>query len=1032
MPDVSETPWSEIDKAQLPAACYAYAGDPDKKATWALPYREGAGDLDDESGMYARAGAINRAGVHAAAGRFNQVKWAAVKSESDSADDAKRKAAKKLVAAYRAMEEEPPEALREAAGLSEAVKGSHEALREELHTALWSAPGLFGDAQDPNELGIEGTFDGHVIVHNWRANTFYRADWSRDADGKITFAGVVEVEPAFQPVSGDDDANEMEERAPAAPRRLFTETVQTVFAVEESDGKSLKVKGTGITAGVVNANGRRYPRAVLQKALAEWQDALTESRAQGRLVLTGEVEHPSDKPTGRPSLLETVAVWRKAGMDDQGRVKLEGEIIPTAAGRDLIEIIHAGVPVGISQRAYGESKIVKENGREVEEVTALTITGYDFVMEPSDPNGGIEEILESKRGNRMEVKELVESPEFQAAMVQMSEGILQKIQAAQQADTEAERGRLLREALGVGKDAGMEAMLEAARKLAAQDGGTAQLREALGLPEDADLIAEARRILEEKNRLEAEQRKREVGAFVEQAVGELKDYPDEFKAAFKEAVEAAGPKDLDEAKSLIAAKRKEYDPLVAAALLRKRGYDGPAPGANGDVQVLGSVLERETGTPEFARAAHELTESLVRHGLGRHYDYMARPVTQLSPAERLARSLVEKFDAKHRRTLTEESRRFAEAEISTDLAMPQTVTRTIIAQVFPQAVALNIFDVAATNDASPRILYETYADETGVVNTVSDEDVTFTALDTWYSLANARVQFGTVNVEPNGGGTPLVEFTDYLVDYEKGKIMALSTGDISGGATCDVDYTYDALRKGELAAIERGKQTLAEKTLETAADRLGVLVTSEATKFSRSQLQYDAVARAIDGIIRRFRLKKDKDILYAALAAVLTVANNSGGAWPVTRPLDQTHQEHLAELERYIGVAKNKVANDHHYEPTAIVASLAVAELLSNSDRWQRPDNTLNPSGNMGGIKGLPLWGVPTAQFTDDFLLVVNRELVIHRIYDVMALEGPYAAYADAGDGTNKLLAAKQYYIEEYNGTDAPVAEKGSYVKITA
>jgi hypothetical protein len=45
-----------------------------------------------------------------------------------------------------------------------------------------------------------------------------------------------------------------------------------------------------------------------------------------------------------------------------------------------------------------------------------------------------------------------------------------------------------------------------------------------------------------------------------------------------------------------------------------------------------------------------------------------------------------------------------------------------------------------------------------------------------------------------------------------------------------------------------------------------------------------------------------------------------------------------------------------------------------------------------------------------------------------MEMEGPHPAYHTDG----KMLAAKQYYIEEFNGTDAPVPEKGSYVRIAS
>ena len=109
--------------------------------------------------------------------------------------------------------------------------------------------------------------------------------------------------------------------------------------------------------------------------------------------MTGEAEHPSDKG-GRRNLLETVVMWDAANLNEAGQVEIEGTIIPTANGRDILALIESGVPVGISQRAYGNSKTSKRAGASVEEITELTITGYDMVSEPSDPNGRILESTE--------------------------------------------------------------------------------------------------------------------------------------------------------------------------------------------------------------------------------------------------------------------------------------------------------------------------------------------------------------------------------------------------------------------------------------------------------------------------------------------------------------------------------------------------------------------------------------------------------------------------------------------------------------
>ncbi len=90
------------------------------------------------------------------------------------------------------------------------------------------------------------------------------------------------------------------------------------------------------------------------------------------------------------------------------------------------------------------------------------------------------------------------------------------------------------------------------------------------------------------------------------------------------------------------------------------------------------------------------------------------------------------------------------------------------------------------------------------------------------------------------------------------------------------------------------------------------------------------------------------------------------------------------------------------------------------------PGFDLTAAGYVGNIKGLPVFA--STEFGDDIILVTNRELVQHRIFKALILKGPYPTY----DASGELVAADQYYVEEFNGTATPVKEKGSYVLVTA
>jgi len=62
-------------------------------------------------------------------------------------------------------------------------------------------------------------------------------------------------------------------------------------------------------------------------------------------------------------------------------------------------------------------------------------------------------------------------------------------------------------------------------------------------------------------------------------------------------------------------------------------------------------------------------------------------------------------------------------------------------------------------------------------------------------------------------------------------------------------------------------------------------------------------------------------------------------------------------------------------------------------------------------------------------IIAGNRQLVMHRVFQPMLIKGPYPTY-DVSGGTSKLIAADQYYTEEFNVTESPINEKGAFVPI--
>lgn len=860
-------------------------------------------------------------------------------------------------------------------GLTEALRSdqSHEQLRTDLGDALnaWiDRPGVRGA---DIRLGVVWVFDDRLIAYQWQPDTLeqrlWEISWQR-AEAGFTFGAPVEVTEVrlFEPVA--------ESRKPGSVR--LTESIDGAIAlapVQEAKGDGARrIRAIGMTADRVNGNGRRYPRAVLAGAVEHLNKHLHESAGQGRLVATGEVEHPSDKGQ-RPSLLETVIKWEAASLDASGKVLLEGAILPTSKGKDLATLVEHGVPVGISMRGYGTAKTVTEsvNGerQSVQEVQELWITGWDAVMEPSDTTA---RIVESKQEEQSD-----QAPEK-----------VEKVEEIKAMNIE-ELLKLLSE-----KPELREALLS---KLGLTE--KAALAESLGVKPD-----EIGKALEEGQKAKAELAQRQAQEAVNAAIAEATKglkYGDALNGLFVESVNAAKPDTPEAVKAIVEAKRKEYDAIASTGVLAGMGKKG--------VQVLGPVFEKETGRPEFARAAWELNESLVKTGEGHRRDVDKGD----SMAEVFTARVLERFDKQHQAKLLAESRTFEEAEQTSDLNLPYSVARMLIEQAYPELVAANVYDFGVTDSSQARVYYESYAGESGASVTVVDEVVAM-SLANWVQLANKRIRPGTVVLTHTTGTPTYVEGTDYVVDYGDGKVLALAT--ITEAQSCKIDYVADAFRKGEMAEIERAKNTLTFATLNMEADRLAMQISREAIVFSRSQLGYDAVTRTLGNLARLLRRSIDKGILYKGLAASLKQANNSGGTWTAASDAESV-------LVKYLGVAKTKVYS-RNYVPTAFIVSQTNADRLSNWDGFKRdgfPNAILNAAGFAGGLKGLPVFA--STEYPDTYAQVVHRELVAHRVYQAMTFQGPFPSYSNG-----KLVGADQYYAEEFNGSMVTVEQKSAHVKI--
>lgn len=832
---------------------------------------------------------------------------------------------------------------------------------------------------------INEIFADHVIVSVFgiqdvlKVDEYWKVTYSKEGEAYV-FAARDQWEVVELTYQAQRPTSQTEERKNKRKGKKFEERIQAKVALqerEEGQPRRIRIEGA-MTADVVNGNGRRYSGPVLEAAVAELRGHLNESAGQGRAIqVLGEAEHPSDKG-GRPNLLETVTKWTDVTFNGQ-RVDVTGNILETSKGKDILTLMEGGVMPGVSLRGYGEGKNVKAGDEKIFEVTELHITGFDLVLEPSFENSAmLIESVNQQGDDEMTLEELLkllkEHPELFEGL---NEASIKKL-----------------------GDAQLKALEE-------------KVREALGIDAKANIAETLKALTAKAQKFDEGQKQAEVKTAIEEACKDL-PFGEKLNKQFVEALTESAPKSAAEVKALAESKRKEYGKIAAELKLSGLGFGGKISG-------VAPVLENELGTPEFASASFHLSESIRRVN-------MSLPRNWKEPKslnEMFTKQLLERFDALHKAKLMAESKAFNEAELTTDLNLPYSVSRALIEEAFPNLVASGIFDVGVIDTSPTRLYFEAFSGETGYTDTVTDEVVTGGAEETWYDLAYGRVTPGTVVVTSNPAGTTYVEGTDYVIDYAAGRIKFLTAGSINTNDVL-VDYGYTAVRKGEMAVIERGKITLSYMTIEAAADRLADQISREAMVFSRSQMGLDVVARTMSNLVRQLRRKIDQGLLYAAWSAVKSVASNSGGAWT-----EGTTQADYTELVRLIGATKLIVAN-RFYEPNVILSSLERAEDLSNWDGFKRdgfPNAVMNSAGYAGNVKGLPIFA--STEFPSTEILVANRQLVMHRVFQPLIINGPYPTY-DVSGGTSKLVAADQYYAEEFNVTESPVEEKGAYLTIAA
>lgn len=171
--------------------------------------------------------------------------------------------------------------------------------------------------------------------------------------------------------------------------KLITELNTQVEAFEEqldeaTGKKALYITGPFMESGVVNRNGRRYPKQIMEKEVNRYiREKVDKNCAYG------ELNHPK----GPQMDLERACILiKELNMNTKGQVIGKARVLSTPKGDIVKGLIESGANLGVSSRGLGSLKDVG-GIMEVQEDFKI-VTASDVVADPSAPNAFVDGIME--------------------------------------------------------------------------------------------------------------------------------------------------------------------------------------------------------------------------------------------------------------------------------------------------------------------------------------------------------------------------------------------------------------------------------------------------------------------------------------------------------------------------------------------------------------------------------------------------------------------------------------------------------------
>ena len=169
--------------------------------------------------------------------------------------------------------------------------------------------------------------------------------------------------------------------------KLITEftdnnTLNCLVEKTENGEKNYVIEGVFAQTDTKNRNGRVYPKAIMEKAVAKYdKEQISKNRA------VGELNHPEGPTVNLDKVSHLIKELKFEGKDVVGKA----QILDTPMGKIVEGLLDGGVRVGVSTRGMGS---LQRGGDAMMVGKDFMLNAVDIVQDPSAPNAFVNGVME--------------------------------------------------------------------------------------------------------------------------------------------------------------------------------------------------------------------------------------------------------------------------------------------------------------------------------------------------------------------------------------------------------------------------------------------------------------------------------------------------------------------------------------------------------------------------------------------------------------------------------------------------------------